>query len=66
LPQPEIDSARAAVSLNGPLSIRSSHAAPHGLLVTDLTSRDLLITSSGTLIGEVADPATDNSRSESL
>jgi len=34
--------------------------------VTDLTSRDLLITSSGTLIGEVADPATGSSRSESL
>jgi len=64
MPPPEVDCAQATVSLDGPLPIRSGRAAPYGLLVTDLTSRELLITSSGTLIGEIADPATDSSPSE--
>lgn len=55
---PKIDSAQATVTLEGPLSIRSGHAARHGLLVTNLASRELLITSSGTLIADVVDPVT--------
>jgi len=48
-----IDPAEARVGLDGVLSIRSGFTAQHGLLVTNLTSRDLLISSSGTLIAEV-------------
>ena len=54
---PEIDPAEARVALDGALSIRSGFTAHHGLLVTNLTSRDLLINTSGTLIAQVVDPA---------
>jgi len=57
-PLPVIDPAEARAGLDGALSIRSGFTAHHGLLVTNLTSRDLLISSSGTLIAEVVDPAT--------
>ena len=52
LPELEIDPAQAEVALDGVLSVRSGFTARHGLLVTNLTSRDLLVSSGGSRIGK--------------
>ena len=57
-PLPVIDPAQAQAGLDGALTARSGFTVQHRLLVTNLTSRDLLVSSSGTLIVEVVNPAT--------
>ncbi len=53
---PELDPCEIGADLDGPLSVRSGHAARHGLLVTNLLSRELEIGTSGQLIADVVDP----------
>jgi len=56
-PLPEADPAEIDSALDGPLRIRSGHAALHGLLVGNHGPGDLEIQTSGELIPTVVDPA---------
>ena len=48
----------AGMALDGPLCVRSGHTAHHGLLVSNLASRELQIETSGQLIADVVDLGT--------
>jgi hypothetical protein len=56
-PLPEADPSEIEIALDGPLRIRSGHAALHGLLVGNRGARELKIETSGELIPTVVDPA---------
>jgi hypothetical protein len=56
-PLPEADPAEIEIALDGPLRIRSGHAALHGLLVGNHGTRELQVQTSGELIATVVDPA---------
>jgi hypothetical protein len=55
---PDLDPAQISVTLDGPLSVPSGQLAHHGLLVSNLGSREVLIGTTGELIAEVVDLAT--------
>lgn len=57
-PAQQLSPAQADVALDGPLTIRSGHLARHGLLVTNLASRPLQVSTSGSLIAQVVNAET--------
>jgi len=57
-PIPDMDPDELAVALDGPLSVRSGTMAHHGLVVRNLSRRDVVIGTTGELIADVVDPAT--------
>ena len=53
-----LDSREITVELDGPAVVRSGHTLRHGLLVRDLSGRDLQIATNGSVTAAVVDPQT--------
>lgn len=58
LPPAELGPDEAEVTLEGALSVRSGHAARHGLIIRNLTSRSLDFQTNGQVTALVVDPGT--------